>query len=144
MVFQRGRALVPSVARVVQLTGAQDLGNLEASGELSLADLLVTASDAVFDRLVADGLDPAGLVNAEVYERAVAYQFLGILAAQAYLAGREPAQEVADRQFALADRAYEQVRPRLTRGDDPRTATEGLPVVLNPSPRPFFDLGGAP
>ena len=55
--FQRGVALVPSLARMVQLTGAQDLRNLEASGELRLEDLLVTASDGIFDRLVADGDD---------------------------------------------------------------------------------------
>ena len=48
MAFQRGHALVPSVVRVVQLTGAQDLRNLEATGELNLTDLLVTASDAIF------------------------------------------------------------------------------------------------
>ena len=69
MAFQRGHALVPSVVRVVQLTGAQDLKNLEASGELNLADLLVTASDAIFDRLVADGLDPRVLANAEKIQK---------------------------------------------------------------------------
>jgi hypothetical protein len=141
MAFQRGRALVLSVARVVQLTGAQDLKNLEASGELDLADLLVTASDAIFDRLVADGLDPRALANADVYERAVAFQFLGLLAAQAYLDGHETAQAVADRHFALSDRYYEQVRPRLSNGDEPRTATEGVPAVLNPSSGPFFGGG---
>ena len=141
MAFKRGRALVPSVERVVQLTGAQDLKNLQASGELDLADLLVTASDAIFDRLVADGLDPRALANAEVYERAVAFQFLGILASQAYLDGQETAQAVADRHFALSDRYYEQVRPRLSRGDEPRTATEGVPAVQNLTPWPFFGGG---
>ncbi|HBP16991.1 MAG TPA: hypothetical protein DEA08_04230 [Planctomycetes bacterium] len=87
---------------------------------------------------MADGLDPRVLANAEVYERAVAFQFLGILAAQSYLDGQETAQAVADRQFALSDRYYEQVRPRLSQGDEPRTATEGVPTVLNPTPGPFF------
>lgn len=131
MAFLRGHALVASVARVVQLTGAQDLKNLEATGELDLDDLLVTASDAVFDRLVADGLDPRALVNPEIYERAVAYQFLGILAAQSYLDAQEDAQSVADRQFALSDRYYKQVRPHLTGSDSPGTAVEGVPEVQN-------------
>jgi hypothetical protein len=132
VIFTRGVPLVPSVARIVQLTGAQDLRNLEASGELKLDDLLVTASDGVFDRLVADGLDPALLTNPEVYERAVAYTFLAVLAAQSYLDGQEDAATVSQRHFALADRFYEQVKPRLAGGQAPRTATEGVPVVRNP------------
>ncbi|HBP21955.1 MAG TPA: hypothetical protein DEA08_29740 [Planctomycetes bacterium] len=142
MAFQRGHALVPSVVRVVQLTGAQDLKNLEATGELNLTDLLVTASDAIFDRLVADGLTPGALANPEVYERAVAFQFLGILAAQGYLDGQETAQSVAERQFELSDRYYEQVRPRVRGGDAPRTATEAMPEVMNVTPTPL--LGGRP
>ena len=129
MAFLRGVALVASVARVVQLTGAQDLRNVE--GELRLEDLLVTSSDSIFDRLVADGLDPTFLANPEVYERAVAFQFLGLLAAQGYLHGQEDAQTVEQRHFALSDRFYEQVRPRLRGRDEPRAANEGLPVVRN-------------
>ena len=131
MSFRRGVALVPTVQRVVQLTGAQDLRNLEATGELKLVDLLVTASDGVFDRLTVDGIDPLALTNPEVYERTVAFSFLGILAAQSYLDGQEDAATVSQRHFALADRFYEQVRPRLSRGAEPRTAVEGVPVVRN-------------
>lgn len=130
--FQRGVALVPSLARVVQLTGAQDLRNLEVSGELKLEDLLVTASDGIFDRLVADGVDPSRLANPEVYERAIAYAFLAVLAAQSYLDGQEDAATVSQRHFALSDRFYEQVKPRLRDRAEPRTAGEGLPVVRNP------------
>lgn len=130
MTFRRGVPLVPTVARLVQLTGAQDLKNLEASGELKLADLLVTASDAVFDRLLADGIDPATLVAPEVYERAVAFMFLGILAAQSYLDGEEEAAAVARRHFELADRFYDQVKPRTT---TPGLSRE-VPVVRNVRP----------
>ena len=77
--LRRGVPLVPTLARVVQLTGAQDLRNLEASCELKLDELLVTASDGVFDRLTVDGIDPAALTNPEVYERAVAFSFLGMV-----------------------------------------------------------------
>ena len=129
MAFIRGTPLVGSLARVVQLTGAQDLRNLEVTGELALTDVLVTASDAIFDRLVADGLEPPALVNAQVYERAVAFQFLGLLAAQAYLDGEEDAQTVADRHFALSDRYYDQVRPKAP--GQPSTAKDGVPAVRN-------------
>ena len=131
MTFRRGVPLVPTVARLVQLTGAQDLKNLEASKELRLTDLLLTASDGVFDRLVADGIDPAELLAPEVYERAVAFTFLGVLAAQSYLDGAEDAATVSQRHFALADKFYEQVRPRTARTGPPRAAGDGLPVVRN-------------
>lgn len=131
MTFRRGVALVRSVARVVQLTGALDLRNLEASGELRLDELLVSASDAVYDRLVVDGHDPERLDNPEVYERAVAFQLLGLLAAQGHLDGAEEAAVVSQRQLALADRFYEQVRPRASGRDVPRTAGEAVPVVRN-------------
>lgn len=130
MLFRRGEALVPTLARVVQLTGAQNLKNLEATGELRLTDLLVTASDGVFDRLVTDGVDPPTLTNPEVYERAVAYTFLGALAAQQYLNGREDAATVSQRNFALADRFYDQVRPRPAQ--TPAAGGDGTrPVVRN-------------
>jgi len=131
VIFQRGIALVPTVRRVVQLTGIQDLRNIEATGELRLEELLVTTSDGVYDRLMADGIDPRSVTNAEVYERVVAYAFLGALAAQSYLDGQEDAATVAQRQFALADRFYEQVKPRLSDAREPRVASEGLPVVVN-------------
>ena len=132
--FARGVPLVPTLARVVQLTGVQDLRNLESSGELKLEDLLLTASDGVFDRLTVDGIDPTTLTNAEVYERAVAFTFLGILASQGYLDGREDAAVVSQRHFTLADRFYEQVKPRLTGRPEPRAASDGLPVVVNLPP----------
>lgn len=130
MTFRRGVPLVPTVARLVQLTGAQDLKNLEASGELKLPDVLVTASDGIFDRLASDGIDPGALVTPEAYERAVAFTFLGILAAQSYLDGKEDASAASSRYFALADRFYEQVRPRAGRSG-PRAAGDGLPIVRN-------------
>lgn len=130
MIFQRGVPLVPTVARLVQLTGAQDLKNLEATGELKLTDLLVTASDGIFDRLLSDGIDPGALTMPEAYERAVAFTFLGILAAQSYLDGKEDAGTASQRHFALADRFYEHVRPKTGRSG-PRAAGDGLPVVWN-------------
>ena len=132
MSFRRDVPLVPTLERAVQLTFRPDLRNLEASGELRLEDLLLSASATIYDRLAASEVEPEQIVNAVVYERAVAWQFLGVLA-EAGLLGDEDAAAL----FARSDRHFEEVRPRLTDGDVPRTATEGVPAVLNPSDPPF-------
>jgi len=118
------------VERVVQLTGRTDLRNLEASGELSLEDLLRSASATVYDKLQARGVRPEDVVNAEVYENAVAWQFLGVLAEST---GTEDPAAL----FARAEHYFEDVRARMAGGDEPRTATEGIPAVQNPSGHPF-------
>ena len=83
MAFRRDVPLVATVERVVQLTGRTDLRNLEASGELNLEDLLRSASATVHDKLQARGVRPEEVTNPEVYENAVAWQFLGVLAESA-------------------------------------------------------------
>jgi hypothetical protein len=140
MAFSRGTPLVASLERIVQLTGVQDLKNLETSGELALDDLLVTASDAIHDRLVADGIATEQLTNAEVYERAVAFQFLAILAAGGYLGRDEESESVTERYLGLADRFYTQVRPRL-QDAAPRRAGGGLPAVFNVPPGYSWEQG---
>lgn len=143
----RGTALVSTVARVVQLTGRQDLAELEADGELTLTDLLVTASDAIYDQLEADGIDPTKLTNAEVYERAVAWHFLAILVIGGYLdlqEGQDPPkneQGQADA-YAWSDPYYLRVRPSLSEGD----ANVGggvVPRVGNLRQRSAFDSSAA-
>jgi len=130
MAFRREVPLVPTVERVVQLTGRTDLRNLEASGELNLEDLLRSASATVHDKLQARGVRPEEVTNPEVYENAVAWQFLGVLAEST---GRED----PDALFARSDRYFEDVRPRLTEGNEPRTAAEGVPAVQNPTDPPL-------
>ena len=130
MAFRRDVPLVATVERVVQLTGRTDLRNLEASGELNLEDLLRSASATVHDKLQARGVRPEEVTNAEVYENAVAWQFLGVLAEST--GGEDP-----DALFARSDRYFEDVRPRLAAGDEPRTAAEGVPAVENPTEPPF-------
>ena len=127
MAFRRDVPLVATVERVVQLTGRTDLRNLEASGELNLEDLLRSASATVHDKLQARGVRPEEVTNAEVYQNAVAWQFLGVLAEST--GGEDP-----DALFARSDRYFEDVRPRL---DEPRTAAEGVPAVENATEPPF-------
>lgn len=140
MPFRRNWPLVPSVSRVVQLTGRTDLKNLEASGELALADLLLSASNTIHDKLQARGVRPERVTNPEVYENAVAWQFLGVLAEAGSLGDEQP-----EPLFARSDRYFEDVRPLLDQGDAPRNATEGVPEVANPTDAPFSSVfGGDP
>lgn len=138
MPYRRNWPLVPSVERVVQLTGRTDLRNLEASGELNLADLLLSASNTIYDRIqYVHKLAPERIRNPEVYENAVAWQFLAVLAE-----ARSLGPEVAEPLQASVDR-YFKVEPILE-PDEPMS-TEGLPQVANPTDPPFGSIfGGGP
>ncbi len=137
MAFRRNAPLVATVEQIVQLTGRTDLRNLEASGELDLEDLLRSASNTIHDKLQARGVRPEYVVNEVIYENAVAWQFLGVLAEAGSLGDEEP-----EALFVRSDRYFEDVRPRLTEGDEPRTATEGVPEVQNASDPPFRSAFG--
>ncbi len=132
MAFRRELPLVPTVERFVQLAGRADLRNLEASGELNLEDLLRSASATVYDKVKALGFQPEDIVNAEIYENAVAWQLLGVLAEAGYLG-----QEDAQAHFASSERFIHDVHPELAEGDEPRTTAEGIPAVQNATERPF-------
>lgn len=140
MGMTRGTALVATVARVVELTGRTTLANLEIEGDLDLEDVLVTASDAIYDRLTADGIDPTKLSNQEVFERPVAWHFLAILATHGHLTnGSESPQESFDRLMALSDRYYEQfARPLLADLNSPARPAEAIPSVKNLFTDPLF------
>lgn len=136
MGMTRGTALVLTKARLVQLTGIQDLANLETDGELTLTDLLVTASDAIYDQLDGDGIDPTLLTNQTVYERAVAWHFLALLVIGGYVqlpGGLEPPrneQGQAD-PYAWSDPHYKRVQPQVSTGDAPTRAGTAVPKVRN-------------
>lgn len=111
----RGTALVSTVAQVVQLTGYQELANLEIGAGITLTDVLITASDTVFDRLTQDGIDPTDLFNGEIFERAVAWAFIEILTVGGYLTvGAESTSEALERVTTMFENSYERVRPSLT------------------------------
>lgn len=144
MGMTRGTALVLTVARVVQLTMVQDLNNLESDNELTLTEALVAASDVVYDRLEADGNDPTLLSNQLVFEQAVAWEFLTILAAGGWLrADGETPTDTELRYRGVADRRYEQVRPKTSEADMARRANEAIPSVGNFEPGWHF-AGGSP
>jgi hypothetical protein len=140
----RGVALVANIAAVVALTGEQDLANLEADSELTVATLLVSASDAIFDQLQADDVDPTLLSNQVVYERAVAWHFLAILVIRKYLPlpeGLEPPKnEIGHADpYTWSDPFYSRVRPLLTTGDEPSRAGQVVPRVGNLRPNPIIN-----
>ena len=135
MPFRRNFPLVPSVARIVQLTTRTDLKNLEASGELNLADALLAASNTIYERLRGKGVTPERLMNPEAYENAVAWQFLGVLAEAGSLGAEQPAPL-----FAQSDRYFADVLP-IVEPDEP-VAIEGVPEVMNPSDPPFGSIFG--
>lgn len=144
MGMTRGQALVATVARVVELTGRTSLENLEVGDppELDLESLLVTASDAIYDRLTADGIDPTALINQEVFERPVAWHFLALLAAHGHIhqgGEGERSQESFDRLMELSDRYYGQfARPLLENLNSPARPREAIPVVKNMFTDPLF------
>lgn len=129
MGMARGTALVADVGHVTRLTGKTGLLRLEVPEELSLPDLLVACSDAIYDRLEADGIDPTALTTAAIYEAAVAYTFLARLAAQKLINAKDD--QAVETFQRLADEAYERVKPR-TSGNTPATTRDGLPTVFNP------------
>lgn len=130
MGMSRGTALVADAGQLVRLTGQTGLPNLSADPEFDLDGLLVSASDAIFDRLEVDGIDPTTLTNETRYERAVAYQALAMLAALGHFSGGEGERsaEFHDRFTKMSDRFYEQAKPR-TSGDTGAKTTDGVPTV---------------
>ena len=134
--WPRGTALVPSLQRVAALTGAVHLENLEADGQLRLSDLLVSASDAILDRAWAEG-DVLEGVDPKLFERAVAFQFLGLLAAQNYLTSGDSAETATERYFALSDRFYRQVRARRSDGEAGPVRRTGIPALGSLPPNPY-------
>ena len=149
MGMTRGTPLVATVAAVVKLTGQQDLDDVvNADSELTITDLLTTASDVIYDKIDQTGFDPTLLSNEVVYERAVAWHFLSILAESGVLStGGESAQETADRYEAKSSRYFSEVLPKSTATDVGRMGSENLPRIANihkkpkmgPSTKYFYD-----
>jgi len=141
----RGTALpgVTTAGHVADLTGQGDLSRLESSGQLTMADLLVTASDAIRDQLVSDGVDPSLLTNEEAYQRCVAFHFLAMLVLRNLLPmpeGLEPPRNPEGQAdpYAWSDVYYLRVRPLLSSGDQPRRSGEAIPRVANLHRKPLL------
>lgn len=133
----RGTKLVTTTARVTQLTGVQKLSNLEVGGGITLTDLLLVASDAIYDQLVREGETPSSMTNAEVYESAVAWHFLARLVIGRYLPlpeGMEPPQNEQGHAdpYVWSDVYLRRVKPLYTSDDSPAAAGERFGTVGNP------------
>ncbi len=137
MGMARGTPLVTDVAAVVKLTGQQGLNNIPIAAELSIPDLLTAASDYVFDRIDAIGVDPTKLSNQTVFERSVAWHFLSMVAETGLLSvdGEEPAAAV-DRYLARSELYFNSVRPKTSEDDVGRLGNENVPRVGNIHRRP--------
>ena len=140
----RGTALVLTVARVTQLTGVQKLANLEVGSGITLTDLLVTASDAIYDQLERDGESPDEITNQTVFEKAVAWHFLALLVIGNYLPlpeGLEPpkAPEGQADPYAWSDVYLRRVRATYPAGTDAGPAAgEQFGSVKNYTSLPLY------
>lgn len=131
MALSRSTALLSTAGEVVDLTGVQDLANLEAGSEFSVADTLLRAHEWVYDmveqRLGASA--PAKITNETRLERAVAARFLELLHVTGYLGDGDPDQR--DYWQREARDEVDRYRPELSSGDEPRRAGEAIPLVGN-------------
>lgn len=135
MGLARDSALLTTATQVAELTGVQHLANVEAAGQITVANGLLAAHRWVFDRLrrrfAAAKL--ATLTNTEALELAVACRYLEILAAGGTLAGDALARatELGGREY-WGQQAREEVdafNPEFTGHDAPQRADEGIPAV---------------
>lgn len=130
MALSRSSALLSTAAEVVDLTGVQDLANLETGSEFSVADSLLRAHEWVFD-MVEQALGPAAparLSNQTRLERAVAARFLEVLYANGYL-GDDPGGS-RDYWAGEARDEVKRFRPVYSdSGDAPAASSQGIPVV---------------
>lgn len=141
--MQRGTPLVANLAAAVKLAPALDLVQLEADNELDLDDLLLSASDAVYDQLVSDGHTPEDLTNSTSYESAVAWHFLARLVIAGHHplpAGLDPPRDSENRPspYGWSDAYYVRVKPRYATGVKQGRVQEGVPGLTNLSDRPLF------
>lgn len=131
MALSRASALLSTAGQVVDLTGVQDLANLEADGEFSVSDSLLRAHEWVYDmveqRLGAEA--PARITNESRLERAVAARFLEVLYATGYLGDGD--MDARDYWHREARDEVDRYRPELSSGDEPRKTGEGVPLVGN-------------
>lgn len=120
--------LLTTAAQVSNLTGRQNIDAL-ASGDLTVATLLLSASQWVYRRVQELGKDPTLITNGDQLKAAVAYYVVAQL-----VAGRHLDAEGADAQFYM-DQAVAEVngfRPVYAdTAAQGRTLSEDLPMVGN-------------
>ena len=130
MGMTRGVAIVADITTLRNLTGRQNLADLQADSELVVATFLITASDWVFDGLEGVGVDPTQITNEVIYERSAAAYAVALLAEGGYLGVEEDVSEL----FARAEREFARVRPSLPVGDEGASTLGAIPSVGNFEP----------
>lgn len=131
MALVRTTPLLTTAGQVVDLTAVQDLANLEADAEFSVADTLKAAHEWVYDRLKRrfSTTSLATVTNQVELERAVAFRFLEIVAAAGYLALQEGQLAYYS---AQAREEVDAFQPEFSPAADvSRRSDEGIPVVRN-------------
>lgn len=135
MAWTKGTPLVATVAELRQLTALTDLGNLESDGELTLTNVLTSASDELYVYLEDQGVDPAALTNSADFKRAVAMHAVGMLT----LAGQIPPPEGREAPldpFEWSEPLLKRVRPKLAENAPPQIGMS-LPKAKNLGPGYF-------
>lgn len=123
MAITYGTALITGAA-IVTYTGVQDLANLATDAELVLNDMATTATNVVYRKLQARGIDPTLITNQTHLYDAVAFIAVYRLALAGYLPGVDLAAMKAEAEDALAG-----FRPVYASADSPRHGNEGIPAV---------------
>jgi len=142
MPWTRGVAQV-TAAEVINLTGQQELANLVGGDATYIDDLLVSASDAIFDQLDGQSVAPGLLTNAGYYDRAIAYHLLGMLYARGYIVAPENA-DVGTDPYSWSDPFYKRIKPRTSADDAPAHGGSGVPSFANQDPAPYYKPGLGP
>lgn len=125
MAYTRATSILTTVQQVVDLTGVQDIKNLEEDGEYIAVDNLKAAHVWVFDRIEQrlGATDVLLITNETRLERAVAARFLEVL----FAGPLRPDAELRDYWQAQAADESDRFRAELSSGDESRQSSEGVP-----------------
>lgn len=149
MGLARDSALLTTAAQVAALTGVQNLENVEAAAQVTVANGLLAAHRWVFDRLRRrfTAAQLATISNTEALELAVACRFLEFCAGAGVLVGDASARAVESgpREYwgKQARDEVDSFAPEFASYDAPRRSSEGIPAVghVDASPMFFGDPG---
>lgn len=119
MSWSKGTPLVATVAELRQLTGVTDLANLEGDSELTLTNVLTTASDQLFVYLEDQGVNPTLLQNSADFKHAVAAHAIAMLTKARHLLPPEGQLAPLD-PFAWSEPLLKRVRPKLADNSVPQ------------------------
>jgi hypothetical protein len=130
MAWVVGSPLVADLSELQELTGAQDLANLQTDSVDAVVNALTSASDQWYWRIKRDGIDPNLLTNEEAYKPAVAEHTLALLVKRGYLHPPEGQAAPVD-PFEWSEPLARRVGPEISEGDQPPRLGATLPRAHN-------------